>query len=735
MSIKTKLTVLFIALAILPMFFLGAISLSNFQKALIDETLLRLVAISAIHKERIGSYIKISFERLGNITSRLQIKIETARFIEDENEESRIFLINTLKSTQKEIPGTISVSIVGLNGQVIASTDQNSINQPLKSKQVFDRGLIKNEVAILEKQANGYISIYQTGPLIDNNNRPFAVVVIKSSSDGLFDLFKENTGLGTTGEIILAKRNEFGDGVIINPLRFDQNAPLTRIIDKNNKSRPITKALDKIEGIFADTLDYRGKEVYSSTRYLQDLDWGFAAKIDKSEVLAPVISLRKSFTALLIIVSLICAVLAYLTAKNLSDPIKELTLVAAEISKNRFISSTIDIPTNDEIGHLSRSFNQMNKKLNKSYQLLEEKVLQRTKDLQKFKLAVEGSSDHITISDKEGNILYANPAVTRLTGFTTAEVLGKKAGGSNLWGGFMSKSFYERLWQTIKENKKVFTGEFTIKKKDGKKIYSKATIYPILDEKRDVEFFVEIHRNISRDKEIDRLKDEFVAIISHELRSPLAAIRGNMELIYTGVFGKIPKKVGVFAKNTHDTARTLIHLVNQYLDISRLSLDKIKFNFQKVDLKKFTVEIVKELKILADKKGLKITVSSPPKDLQKVKADPEQLSHIITNLLENSIRYTQKGEINLSFKALAGFTEIRITDTGVGIPEEKKHLIFQKFQTAHKEILTMPAGSSGLGLFITKSLVEKQGGFIYLIESKVGIGSTFAFVLPVWPKS
>ncbi len=232
-----------------------------------------------------------------------------------------------------------------------------------------------------------------------------------------------------------------------------------------------------------------------------------------------------------------------------------------------------------------------------------------------------------------------------------------------------------------------------------------------------------------RVERVDSVKDDFLSIASHELRTPLTVIKGNASLLIKGVGGILPKKTKAMVADIYFETERLINLVNNLLDVSKLDLDKFIFYPKPVDIKAVCKKIVASLSDQAREKKISLKVNADS-NLPLVVADEERLGQVLLNLLGNAIKYTQKGTVSVSFSQQKGFVEGIITDTGIGIKEADQAFLFSKFHTAESAILTRQSGSTGLGLYISKLLIEKMGGKLYLVQSKPGKGSTFGFILP-----
>lgn len=363
-------------------------------------------------------------------------------------------------------------------------------------------------------------------------------------------------------------------------------------------------------------------------------------------------------------------------------------------------------------------------------------------DLKKYQLAVEDASDHITITDLNGIIIYANPAVERITGFPLKEVIGKKAGSPELWGGLMDKDFYKKLWQTIKVEKKAFNGEIKNKRKDGSEFYTLASIYPVLDENKNVAFFVENHRDITKEKELQRIRErqlkheveleqkerDFVSLASHQLLTPLTLISGYISMLISGKLGKINAEAKKYLEESFQSTQSMSDLVKHLLATSRIESGNIKLEKTNFDLNQLARNIFIELKPKLDAKGL--TYKLPTKANRiLVRADKEQTRQVIINILDNAIKYTKSGVITLDASSKNGMGRISISDTGIGISKEALPHIFEKFYMSQNWLLTQ-SESHRLGLYISKLLLDLIGGTIF-VESKEGQGTTLTVALPL----
>lgn len=227
-------------------------------------------------------------------------------------------------------------------------------------------------------------------------------------------------------------------------------------------------------------------------------------------------------------------------------------------------------------------------------------------------------------------------------------------------------------------------------------------------------------------KELDRLKSEFVSIASHQLRSPLTAVKGYASLVLDGTLGAISGGVKDAMQKIFDSSNLMALSVEDFLNVSRIEQGRMKYEFAAVDLHKLVQTTVEELYPTVKNKGLKLDFETDGASGYNAKADVGKLKQVIGNLIDNAIKYTPAGAIEVRlFKAESGKKiRIAIKDSGVGIPKETLGKLFDKFVRA-KNANQVNTTGTGLGLYVAKQLIEAHGGKIWVESEGEGKGSTF----------
>lgn len=359
-------------------------------------------------------------------------------------------------------------------------------------------------------------------------------------------------------------------------------------------------------------------------------------------------------------------------------------------------------------------------------------------ETQKFAMAVENVGEHIVITDPDGTVIYANPAVEKTTGFNREEVLGTKAG--KLWGGLMNQTFYETLWHTIKTAKETFQGEIINQRKNRQKYTAYSIITPVLDEQQNVIFFIGVERDITKEREVDKAKSEFVSFASHQLRTPLSAINWYSEMLLAGDAGTLNDDQRKYIESVYEGNKRMVDLVNALLNVSRIDLGTFIVEPEPTDVAALLRSVVEEQQPAVHERQIRLSVNINP-DTLTVNVDIKLLRMVFQNLLSNALKYTppdgtvdlellikKSGDVCGNRTFLEDALCFTIKDSGYGIPEDQKDKIFTKLFRADN-VRAKDTTGTGLGLYLIKSILDHSGGSIWF-ESQEDKGTTFRFTLP-----
>ena len=229
-------------------------------------------------------------------------------------------------------------------------------------------------------------------------------------------------------------------------------------------------------------------------------------------------------------------------------------------------------------------------------------------------------------------------------------------------------------------------------------------------------------------QEMDATKDDFIAIASHQLRSPLTAVKGYLSMLEEGDYGDLSTDQRQVLTQLTLSTNELINLISDMLSVSRINAQRFELSRAPVALEEVIQNVVREFQPLAVRKGLTVEVHVPHPELGALRLDPLRIRQVIANLIDNAIKYTERGTVRVSLRREDNEVVFTVTDTGIGIPEDEKGNMFAKFYRAANARSIVVAGS-GLGLYVVKRIVEDHGGHC-IMDSREGKGSTFGFRIP-----
>ncbi|NTW45095.1 MAG: PAS domain S-box protein [Anaerolineaceae bacterium] len=352
--------------------------------------------------------------------------------------------------------------------------------------------------------------------------------------------------------------------------------------------------------------------------------------------------------------------------------------------------------------------------------------------------AVEQSSVTVMITNKKGDIEYVNPFFSKLTGYSFKEVIGKNPKIMN--SGHQPKEFYKTLWDSILSGND-WNGEILNKKKNGDLYWEKVAISPIFNGEGVITNFVAIKEDITerikmleelvtakqKAEESDRLKSAFLANMSHEIRTPLNSIIGFSDLLNDPDFDEEEKSK--FSRSIVDSGNNLLLIINDILDLSMIESGQLQIRKEQFSVKKFLLNLESEFKTKAIDKGVDLHVKIPLRNNDIViENDVNRTKQVFTNLIINALKFTNKGFVEIGYIIRANCIQFFVKDTGIGIASDNFQAIFDRFRQVEIN-QTRNYGGNGLGLAISKNLVEIMGGRIW-VESELGKGSIFNFTLP-----
>lgn len=423
------------------------------------------------------------------------------------------------------------------------------------------------------------------------------------------------------------------------------------------------------------------------------------------------IILKATFLALFITI-----ILGYFIAKSITGPINDVTIKAERMAQGDF-EQIVEIRSDDEIGQLADMFNHLTAKL--------KAVLQEmSNEKKKMDTIIEYMADGLIASTKEGKIIHINPKAVKMLEIDE--------------NAFVTKNF-DQLFAPYNDQLKI--KNFLEKKEDwiGNKIVDinnetilQASYAPFMDRKGDIEGIIILLQDVTKHQKLESMRKEFVANVSHELKTPLTTIQSYTETLLDGVIDDKNLSVS-FLQVVYSETERMARLVRDLLQLSNLDFQQSKWNKKAVDLKEIIEETILKLDVSVKNKEQQIHFNL--KDLKKnstiIYADKDRIGQVILNLLSNSIKYTPKGgHINIDINIQGDMLVLEIEDNGIGIPEKDLSRIFERFYRVDKA-RARELGGTGLGLSIAKEIIEAHNGTIEIF-SEEGEGTKTIIHLPIF---
>lgn len=415
--------------------------------------------------------------------------------------------------------------------------------------------------------------------------------------------------------------------------------------------------------------------------------------------------------ALMIIIPLAIG-LAWLLYKRVVGPLNEINEAAREMARGN-LEREILIYTDDEIGQLAGSINEMARQLKVT-------IAQITEARNQARAILNSMADGVIALNKNGEVLFINPVVEEIFGISQLSSHGK-----NILG--VVRNFdVERLLKRALKMGKPLTQEIKLINPEPRVFRLHAT--PLKGQGTEQGGIVVLLRDITERKRLEEMRSEFVANVSHELRTPLTSLRGYLETLLDGAV-EDPAATRHFLEIMNKETERLTRLVDDLLDLSKIEERRVVHRWQPVALTELIGRVVTMFRPQAQEKSLELLADLPP-DLPVVHGDPDMLTQVLINLVDNAVKYTPAGgKVTVRAGAVEGDVRVSVEDTGIGIPPESLPRIFERFYRVDKA-RSRELGGIGVGLAIVKHIIRAHGGKTY-VESAVGKGSTFSFTLPV----
>ncbi|MBI3114597.1 MAG: PAS domain S-box protein [Candidatus Harrisonbacteria bacterium] len=522
-------------------------------------------------------------------------------------------------------------------------------------------------------------------------------------------------------------------------------------------------------------VDERGKDVLAAWKHVPPMNWELAVKIDVSEALIPADTLVESAWFLGIIAAFLVLIISLILSRRITDPIHKLVEAATRLSAGNFETPVAEdlAAAQDETGILARAFSVMTERLRELRRGLEQKVAEKTRALSKslsdaeaqnkeltttkhaivnvlddlrkkeglleqerdkLETTLRGIGEGVFVIDRFGVITFFNLAAEGISGYAASEVIGRP---HEEMLRFLRESDGEpdlRVVDDVLENERVvraraFASTLLVRK-NGKSVAVAVSAAPLRDERGETSGAVVVVSDVTKEREIERAKTEFISLATHQLRTPLTTMSWIPEMLLEGALGKMPQKQRRYIANLRDSAHRLVLLINKLLDITRIESGRM-------DVAVADVRIARLFRDLRDDFAHEIRARKHRLTFRRAAGivfmytDGRLLGEILRNLIANAIKYTPNGGRIEVVAEKRGTRQVAfaVKDNGMGIPEAQQPRIFEKFFRADNAAKA-EANGTGLGLYIVRQMARMLGGDI-TFTSREGKGATFTVVLPV----
>ena len=781
-SIRTRLFFI-VGLTLVAIVANGLIDFRLSQNHLQAQTLENLVLVVDLQEGQVLNYLDKLKDRTTDFSSDGFIREELKKILAGDRQAVTDLSRHLLENKQSLDPLIFGIHIMDINGKVVASSRGTEIGM---EDMAMDEAFVQAKGS---RYSTGFLSdiveevhfgeknnaILATAPIIDQERKEnIGVIMLFFKTEGLSDILtgKAQTKLGAlstwtarkkTMEMYLVNQ----DKTMVTESRFVVNAPFKQKVDT-----PPVRLCAKSEEMNGEYLDYREIPVFGASMCFGN-GWTLLTEIDKAEVLGSLSDylqqnlLSGSATFLLILIVM------YLFILGIISPLKALSGAAQKIGAGDF-SARVKLLTRDEFGQLSQTFNEMAENIQKSSAGLQQKVKEEESsrlavtnilgDLEIAKNQIEQAKakdeailssigDAVMACDKDGRVTLFNGVAEALTGFSTKEVIGRH---------------YSQLLHFIKESDEKPGNDFIAEAikigqqtkmanhtllitKDGQKIPVADSAAPVKDAHGEIMGCVVVFRDVTHERDVDKVKTEFISIASHQLRTPLTAIKLFGEMLLNDEVGKLAPKQRDYVTDMYESTERMVRLVNNLLNISRLETGRLKVTPQPTKLEDLIQDIIDEEAAVAKARNCVVKFKHPSKPLPTIPLDQTLMRQVIHNLFTNGLKYSKPGSGQVTIEltttntsraakalvahalkkepaALLPYVLIAVTDDGLGIPAAAQKRIFEKFFRADNAI-KMQAEGSGLGLYVSKMIIEAMDGKIWFVSNE-NKGSVFYVAFP-----
>jgi len=429
---------------------------------------------------------------------------------------------------------------------------------------------------------------------------------------------------------------------------------------------------------------------------------------DLSGIEENIMSINKILTSATILALCITALLGNLLSRTFTGPIKEVTSKAERLAKGDF-GQTIAVKSRDEVGQLTEMFNYLTVRLKSTLD-------EMSREKNKVEAILTNMTDGIIAVNAEGVVIHANPAAYKIFNIREEDLYNRN---------FDDAAQKLDLGITFNDILNDSDNNYNILSINN--LIIKISVVQIINEQNKAEGAMLVLQDVTEQEKLDKMRKEFVANVSHELRTPLTTIRSYTETLLDGALDNKEYTLN-FLKVINSESERMTRLVKDLLQLSKLDYDKMEWNMKSLSILNILRDCVVKMEMAAKQKNQSLSFEAIG-ELCEINGDKDRIEQVIINIISNAIKYTpENGSIKVTAKRLKDSVEIRIADSGIGIPKDDLPRLFERFYRVDKA-RSRSMGGTGLGLSIAKNIVEAHKGSIR-IESEYGKGSEVIINFP-----
>lgn len=659
------------------------------------------------------------------------------------------------------------LSIVDSEGVVVASTiaseegtDIQTYNESaIAYDQARDGGVYHSDFIVSKRTQRPTIIFAAPIRDEDQEGQPLQGIVIGHMSwpvmQEIFDSLDEHAVLMDSHGVVIMQNSSYEAPTLIGKNMSDQ--PSVQAVLAGESASVLSVGVDDF--LPQDSLlSYAPQQGYLS---YEGSGWGLGVETPTGVAFRTAQTTSRNLSLLLGGLILVAFVLLLVVLyRKLLIPISSLTATAEAIARGK-TSQRVAFSADNELGVLASTFNTMADSLIHARERAERKeqdLAKNVTELEKAKKAtlnlledlntekaelarakakdeaiLAGIGDGVFVLDEEKKIALFNKAASEITGWSSEEALGKPyreilkfalENRDKVNDGFIDKAF--------QGNVVGMANHTVVIRKDGERVPVADSAAPLFNVQGKVGGVVVVFRDVTKERELERMKEDFMNIAAHDLRTPITAVKGFVQMIRKGDLGKPPKgEIGEALADIEDATDRTIALVNDFLTVARIQKGKFTIAPAPLDINDTLQDLHRQLSITVGDRPIELRLDVP-KQLPLVLADREKIAQAVTNLVDNALKFTEQGSVTIrASQKNKQLVEVQIEDTGKGIAADDLPKIFQRyFRGQQGEVASGRGGNLGLGLNTVRTIIEKHGGTIW-VKSERDKGTTVYFTLPI----